>query len=261
MRSPVQPAETRGEWARMLHVGFLVATLILFLTLPAAAGPAEDFAAANRSYADGDYASARRSYERALADGPRVNVLYNLGNASFRQGETGRAILNYERALALQPRHPDATANLKLAREKSGARVPGERWWHRGFLWFSPSTATALAVGGCWFFLLLGGSIVGRRKGAARTFACGVGVLLVAGYAAGVRWAMQEQGRVAIVVAARAEGRSEPAERSSVMETLPSGSRVQMISEQAGWTYCRLPGGQRGWLPSGSVESLVPDGK
>ena len=261
MRSPVQPRGNRRGWARMFQAGSLVATLILFFTMSAAAGTAEDFAAANRSYADGDYAGAGRGYERALADGPRVNVLYNLGNAWFRQGEPGRAILNYERALALQPRHPDATANLTLAREKSGARVPGEPWWQRGFLWFSPSTATALAVGGCWFFLLLGGSVAWRGKGGARIFACGVGVLLVAGYAAGGCWATQERGRVAIVVAARAEGRSEPAERSSVVVTLPPGSRVRVISEQAGWTYCRLPGGQRGWLPAATVESLVPRGK
>ena len=89
--------------------GNICAVLVLF-SMPAIAGSAEDFATANRSYADGDYAGARRGYERALADGPRVNVLYNLGNACFRQGELGRAALEYERVLALQPRHPDATA-------------------------------------------------------------------------------------------------------------------------------------------------------
>lgn len=258
MRPRILPQWNRRGSARMCPIVFFVATLILFFTMSAAAGPAEDFAAANRSYADGDYSAARRSYERALTDGPRVNVLYNLGDACFRQGETGRAILNYERALALQPRHPDATANLKLAREKSGAHMPDEPWWQRGFLWISPSVATALAVGGGWFFLLLGGSIAWRGKGVARIFACGIGVLLAAGYAAGVCWAMQERGHFAVVVVAKAEGRSEPAERSSVVETLPPGSRVRVISEQAGWTYGRLPGGQRGWLLSATVESLVP---
>lgn len=243
------------------HTGCFVATLILLFTMPATAGTAEDFATANRSYADGDFAGARRGYERALADGPRVNVLYNLGNACFRLGEPGRAILEYERALALRPRHPDTTANLKLARDKSGARVPEEPWWQRGLFWLPPGTATALAVGACWFFLLLGGSIAWRRKSAARIFACGFGVLLAAGYAAGVCWAAQERGHVAIVVAARAEGRSEPAERSGVIEALPPGSRVRVLGEQAGWTYCRLPGGQRGWLRPSAVESLVPPRK
>ena len=238
----------------------LVAALLLCTTL-ANAGTAEDFTAANRSYADGDYAAARRGYERALADGPRVNVLYNLGNAFFRLGEPGRAALEYERVLALQPRHPDATANLKLAREKSAARVPEDPWWQRGLLWLPAGTATALAVGACWFFLLLGASLAWRRKGAARLLACGLGVLLAAGYAAGVCWAAREREHIAIVIATRAEARSEPAGRSTVIETLPPGSSVRAISEQAGWTYCRLPGGQRGWLAPATVESLVPPRK
>ena len=238
----------------------LVAALLLCTTI-ANAGTAEDFAAANRSYADGDYAGARRGYERALADGPCVNVLYNLGNAFFRIGEPGRAALEYERVLALQPRHPDAIANLKLAREKSGARGIEEPWWRRALLWLPAGTATALAVGACWFFLLLGGSIAWRRKGVARLFACGLGVLLAAGYAAGVCWAVQEREHVAIIVASRAEARSEPAARSSVTEALPPGSRVRVLGEQAGWTYCRLPGGQRGWLAPSTVESLVPPRK
>ena len=261
MRLCIEPQRGRRGSVLMFRIGIFVAALIQLFTMSATAGTAENFAAANRSYAEGDYAGARRSYERALADGPRAHVLYNLGNACFRQGETGRAILNYERALALQPRHPDATANLKLAREKSGAHLPDEPWWQRGLLWLPPDIAAALAVGACWFFLLLGGMIVWRRKGGARVFVCGVGVLLAAGYAAGVCWATLERGHLGIVVAARAEGRSEPAERSSVMETLPPGSRVRAISEQAGWTYGRLPGGQRGWLPSATVESLVPVGK
>ena len=133
--------------------------LVFFLIVPARAGSAEDFAAANRAYADGDYAGARRGYERALADGPRVNVHYNLGNTFHRLGDPGRAILEYERALALHPRHPDATANLKLAREKSGARWIDEPWWQRGLLWVSPGNAVALATAICWFFLLAGGSL------------------------------------------------------------------------------------------------------
>lgn len=261
MRPRVQSPWDRGGRVRKSHIGCFVAMLILFFATTATAGTAEDFAVGNRSYADGDYAGARRSYERVLADGPRVNVLYNLGNACFRLGETGRAILSYERAVALQPRHPDAMVNLKMAREKSGAHVPDEPWWQRVLLWLSPSAATALAVGAGWFFLLLGGSIAWRRNGAAGIFACSVGVLLAAVYAVGVCWAAAERGRLAIVVATKAEGRSEPAERSSVVEALPPGSRVSVISEQAGWTYCRLPGGQRGWLSSATVESLVPAGK
>ena len=44
-----------------------------------------------------------------------------LGNAYFRTRDFGRAILNYERALALDQHHPEATANLQIARDESRA--------------------------------------------------------------------------------------------------------------------------------------------
>src|SRR5206468_10506935 len=47
------------------------------------------------------------------------NLFYDLGNAYFRTRDFGRAILNYERALTLDQHHPEATANLRIARDES----------------------------------------------------------------------------------------------------------------------------------------------
>jgi tetratricopeptide (TPR) repeat protein len=235
--------------------------VFLFMQASFDAVASDDFAAGNRAYAAGNYADARQAYERALADGLHANALYNLGNTFFRLGEPGRAVLHYERALALRPRHPDATANLKVAREKTGAHVGGDAWWHRGLLWLPAGAATALALGGCWFFLLLGASAAWRRKGAFGVFAAAIGALAAAGYAAGIHWVQQEQEKVAIVVAEHADARSEPAERASVAEILPAGSRVSVLGEHGAWNYCRLPGGKRGWLPAATIESVVPRSK
>lgn len=233
----------------------------VFLLTQTMFAASDDFAAGNRAYAAGNYADARQSYERVLADGLHANALYNLGNTFFRLGEPGRAVLQYERALALSPRHPDATANLKVAREKTGAHVGQDPWWHRGLLRLPAATATALALGGCWFFLLLGASVAWRRKGALGVFASAIGALMTVGYAAGVCWAQQDREKLAIVVAEHADARSEPAERASVAEVLPAGSRVSVLGEHGAWNYCQLPGGSRGWLPAATIESLVPRSK
>jgi hypothetical protein len=245
---------TNGVASRLVTLG----AAVIFFTAPAGAGTAEDFEAANRAYAGGDYAGARRGYERVIEYGWHANALYNLGNTFFRLGDPGRAILEYERVLALRPRHPDATANLKLAREKSGAQLPGEPWWRRGLLWLTPGTAAALATGGCWFFLFAGGSLAWRRRFGIGFIGCGIGALAAAAYAAGVLWALREREQLAIVLVARTEARSEPAERASAADILPAGSRVRVLGEHGGWTYCRLPNGGRGWLPSSSIEFLVP---
>ena len=241
--------------ARITAFCLLVAGL---LSTRALAGPDGDFAVANRAYAEGDFASALRAYERSLAAELHANTLYNLGNTCFRLGKLGPAALSYERALVLQPRQPDAVANLRLVREKSGARLLDRPWWVKGLVWFSPGTATAIALGTAWFFTLAAASLAWRKKYGAAFWGSLLGVLAAAGYGAAIYWMTAERGQIAIVIAERAAVHPEPAEHSKPGESLPGGSEVRVLGESGGWTYCMLPGGQRGWVTSSSVDFLLP---
>src|SRR4030081_2618451 len=79
-----------------------------------------DFTKANQEYAQGHFKEAISGYEALVRAGQwSANLFYDLGNAYFRTSDFGRAILNYERALALQPNHPEAQANLSLARDQA----------------------------------------------------------------------------------------------------------------------------------------------
>src|SRR5205085_5044690 len=79
-----------------------------------------DFAKANEEFAQGHFKEAIAGYETLVHQGQRnANLFYDLGNAYFRIGDFGRAILNYERALALDRHHPEATANLQIARDEA----------------------------------------------------------------------------------------------------------------------------------------------
>src|SRR6266508_5112773 len=81
-----------------------------------------EFAKANQEYAQGHFKEAISGYETLVRTGQwSANVFYDLGNAYFRTGDFGRAILNYERALVLEPHHPEATANLQIARDEAHA--------------------------------------------------------------------------------------------------------------------------------------------
>src|SRR6266478_1727312 len=81
-----------------------------------AAEPGAQFAKANQEYAAGDFKAAIDDYEELVRSGRDTpNLFYNLGNAYFRKNDFGRAILSYERALALDPHHPEAEANLRIA--------------------------------------------------------------------------------------------------------------------------------------------------
>lgn len=225
------------------------------------AGPDGDFAVGNRAFGEGDFAKALRSYERSLAAELHANVLCNLGNTCFRLGKLGPAALSYERALALQPRLPDAVANLRLTREKSGARLLDQPWWEKALTWFPASTATKIALGTAWFFALAAAAFAWRKKYGAAFFGSIFGVLIAAGYGATIYWVTADRGEIAIVIAERADVHPEPAEHSKSAESLPGGSQVRVLGESGAWRYCRLPGGGRGWVMASAVEFLLPRGK
>ena len=233
--------------------------LALSLLLPMiGAGAADDFAKANEAYAAGKYADARRGYEVALAHGSHANIWFNQGNASFRLNEPGRAALAYERALLAQPTHPEAAANLKFVRNKTGSRVPEPSWKEKAWRYAAQPTASWIAIGVAWLgFLIVGVSLLRRRT--RLTLATGILFILLG--ATGIvllQMSRAEFAKWAIVVADRADARTEPADRSALAESLPAGSRVQVLSEQGNWTYCVLPGGGRGWVPARHVEKIIP---
>src|SRR4030095_14220303 len=93
-----------------------------FWTGSSFAQPDADFTKANQEYAQGHFKEAISGYEALIHAGQwSTTLFYDLGNAYFRTGDFGHAILNYERALALERHHPEATANLQIARDEARA--------------------------------------------------------------------------------------------------------------------------------------------
>jgi tetratricopeptide (TPR) repeat protein len=225
------------------------------------AGPAcgADFNQANELFEQGKFAEAKGAYERLLASGfQTANLFYNLGNADYRLGSPGRAILNYERALALEPSHPEAGSNLTLLRNRSAARVPETRWWERATGSFSQQTLTLGGSIAFWSGAALLVFVLVRRPGGAVVWMLMLLAWLVA-LSAGAALFLREQNRVlAIITAREAEARVAPADLAKSAGKLPAGSRVRVLSERGGWTYCELPGEGRGWIPAGSLERVYP---
>src|SRR6059058_2086767 len=128
-----------------------------------------EFAKANQQFAQGDFKDAIAGYEGLVRTGQAsANTFYDLGNAYFRAGDFGRAILNYQRALALERHHPEATANLQLARDEARALEMQQSWPER-YLQFASSNQYSIAAAvafwvGVFCIVRL---IFGRRRSAA----------------------------------------------------------------------------------------------
>src|SRR5216117_4558574 len=129
--------------ARVFQIAFLFCALATSSVL----GQADiEFAKANQEYAQGNFKEAISGYETLVRSGQwSATVFYDLGNAYFRAGNFGRAILNYERALALDRHHPEAAANLQIARDEARSLEMQEIWLER-YLQFASLNQYSLAA-------------------------------------------------------------------------------------------------------------------
>src|SRR2546428_11616322 len=110
-----------------------------------------DFTKANQDYAQGHFKEAISGYETLVRAGQwSANLFYDLGNAYFRTSDFGRAILNYERALALERHHPEATANLQMARDEAHALELQQSWPERYLQFASINQYSITAVIAFW---------------------------------------------------------------------------------------------------------------
>jgi tetratricopeptide (TPR) repeat protein len=238
---------------------FLAAFVALLFGVSVSLVRAAGLEDANQAYDQGKFAEAKDGYEKLLESGGNANVYYDMGNTDYRLGSTGRAILDYERALALNPRHPEARANLRLLRDKAAAKLLPLSWQEQLAAVLPPETWTILAAVAGWSvlfaFLLI---FTSRGRDNFGRWALAVfGVLVCAVALVPLRSIARDQDR-AVITAHETQARLAPAESAGVAEALPAGSQVRVLSIRGPWVYCELPGAGRGWIPDGAVERIRP---
>jgi len=231
----------------------IVSWLVLPLSAANVAAGEDLFAKANTEFAAGDFKGAIKDYSAVVQSGEwSANLFYDLGNAYFRESDFGRAILNYERALQLDPNHPEADANLRIARDQTHPLELPPSALERYFNFASTKSFTMLAAILFWGTILL---VLFRRHkalwltiGLLLTASC---VLAVYNLESGVH------GRgVAVVVADKAEARVATADSAKSVLALPPGSEVLILQERGDWSYAALPNDQRGWIASKAIEKV-----
>ncbi|HET9857375.1 MAG TPA: tetratricopeptide repeat protein [Chthoniobacterales bacterium] len=245
-----------------MKLGSTLSCLVLCLvcTPLLMAQPAAQFAKANQEYAAGDFKAATADYEELVRSGQDTpNVFYNLGNVYFRQSNFGRAILNYERALALEPHHPEAQANLRVARDEARALELIPSRWERLFTFANENQYAIAAAIAFWIGLFsIAVFIFGRRRSRS---AIALSIVSLSIFAIAI-WASYQLGQgkngrgLAIVTGENVEARLATAGNANRVLTLPAGSEIKIVSQRGDWIYAALPNNLRGWMPANSAEQV-----
>jgi tetratricopeptide (TPR) repeat protein len=239
----------------------IIVDLIVVLAVICFAAPAQaQFEKANQEYAAGQFKEAANDYEALVKGGEySANLFYNLGNAYFRVQDFGKAILNYERALALDRNHPEAQANLRIARDEARALELPPEIPDRLLQIASTRQFTVAATIAFWIAMFLLVRIAfSQRRSAGLTVLC---ILLgaIAAFLAFATYRLETGNRgrsLAIVTAKDIQARVATADSASSVLVLPPGSEIKIESTRGDWIYAVLPNKLRGWIPANSAESV-----
>jgi len=219
-----------------------------------------DFTKANQEYAQGNFAEAISGYEALVRAGQwSANLFYDLGNAYFRVGDFGHAVLNYERALALERHHPEAVANLQIARDEAHALELQQSWPERYFQFASVNQYSIAAAIAFWLAMFAIVMLVFRRRRSATLIATLMFCLLVSAVAIYAAYTLERGSNgsaLAIVTGKNVQARLATADTANSVLALPSGSEVKILSTRGDWIYAALPNNLRGWIPAKDAQQV-----
>ncbi|HEY8835010.1 MAG TPA: tetratricopeptide repeat protein [Chthoniobacterales bacterium] len=236
------------------------AVIAVFLAGRVSAADEDGFAKANQAYNEAHFQEAAEGYEALVQSGHwNANLFYDLGNAYYRLGNFGKAVLNYERALALDPRQPEADANLRLARDEARALELRKDWIERYASMATVKQYSIAAAVGLWLAVFVTAHLVlSHRRSAGRIALIVIGVLVcgASAFAISTLESGTRGNALAVVTAKETEARLATADNAKSILLLPAGSEIKILSERGDWIYAALPNDQRGWIPSSSAERV-----
>jgi tetratricopeptide (TPR) repeat protein len=239
----------------------LIAFLFFALATPSLFAQADaEFAKANQEFAQGHFTEAILGYEALIRAGQwSANVFYDLGNAYFRTGDLGRAILNYERALALERHHPEATANLQIARDEAHALEIQPSGPERYLQFASVNQYSIAAATAFWLAIFAIFALIFKRRRSARAIAVSICCLLVLAGAVYAIFTLERGSKgqaLAVVTGKDVQARLATADTANSVLALPVGSQIKILSTRGDWIYAALPNNLRGWIPAKDAEQV-----
>lgn len=245
-------------------VGFgsrsFAATTAPAATAAVASSPADRFAKATKSMADGDYGEAAYELRELTATGEWSHgALHNLGNAEWKVARPGHAILAWERARSLDPTDRNTIANLSFARKKAQLSDPERRWYEQYSEWLPALFWLVVAGASLWVGVallclprLLGWRRAGWHQGLAALL---LAVFLLTTPALIGLWS---RSNIGVVLEDDTRLRPTPTREGEELGKLPAGEVARVEQVRGPYLYVRADHDRAGWVDQREFAKIWP---
>jgi tetratricopeptide (TPR) repeat protein len=254
----------------MRQLKISIAVVLFLVPMACLSGDAADerFNRGVDLFSSGKYQDSLEEWMGIYNNGYRSAALeYNIGNACFKLNNIPRAILFYERALLLDPTDENINYNLQIARSLVADRfedIP-DLFFVKWFNYLALVNSTnGWAVISLVSFLLSIILLAFYLFSSAYRFKIGAfwsAVFLMIVFLLSLSLSIRNRSLVhdsnnAIIFSPVVNGKSSPDSSGNDLFVLHEGTKVSVEDRLGDWYEIRLSDGNKGWIPSTSLEII-----
>jgi len=228
----------------------------------------DKFRQGSENFSTGNYEKALEAWLDLYITGFRSAELeYNIGNAYFKLNNIPGAILFYERASLLKPADEDINYNLQIARTLAVDRfdeIPElffVRWYNFMALLLSSNLWARISIISFSFCLLFLSLYFYSSKYKLKVLGFWLAALLLIVSTTSLMFSARNKNLVynsnkAIIFSPLVNGKSSPDNSGTDLFLLHEGTKVTVEDKVGEWYEVRLSDGNKGWVPSGTLEII-----
>lgn len=220
------------------------------------------------SFKAGNYKEALDVWNGLYNTGYRSSELnYNIGNAYFKINSIPNAILFYERGYLLNPADEDINYNLQIARTlivdrfKEIPELFFVRWYNLISLILSSNNWATISIVSFVLALVLLSLYIYSSKYSQKVMGFWFAILFFISAISSLAFASRNKALVydsnkAIITSPLVSGKSSPDDSGTDLFALHEGTKVTIEDEVGGWVEIRLSDGNKGWVPSNTLNII-----
>lgn len=251
---------------KIRHILLLV--IGLTVALNAASQEGDKFNKGVEAYSGGNFKEALQSWIELYNTGfTSASLNYNIGNAYFKMGDIPNAILFYERAYLLKPADENINYNLEIAKSLTVDRfqeIPELffiRWFNFISLTLHGNTWSMISLAGFVLCLLFLSVYIYTSKYKLKVAGFWLALILLVISLMAISFSWQNRTLVydshkGIISSPQVSGKSSPDNSGTDLFVIHEGTKVSIGEEVGGWFEITLSDGNKGWIPSGSLNII-----